>query len=79
MGNGLGGFVANAADLQELLFGRLKNRGRFAEMFNELPHAHRTHPFDEIECNMCFAGVHEEERVAFFGLRQVSLEPRLAA
>ena len=55
VGNGLGGLLADVADAEQLAFGRLKNFGRVAEMFQQLPRPHRPDMLDEVQCDKRFA------------------------
>ena len=57
-GNRPGGFITDVADAEQFTFGRLKNFGRVAEMFEQQPGAHRADVFDEIERDERLSRVH---------------------
>ena len=57
-GNGLGGVLADASDLEQLRFGRAQDSGRIAEMLQQLPHADRADVLNQIQRHQGFAGLH---------------------
>ena len=60
-GNGLGGFVADALDMPQLLSGSIENGGGIAKDFQQLTHANWTDVLDHIESDECFPGLHVED------------------
>ena len=57
-GDGLGGFLADAADLEQLRFGGAQDGRGIAEVFEQLPHADRADMLDQIQCHQGFVGLH---------------------
>ena len=55
---GFGGFLADAAHVEELVFGGAKNFGGFAEVFEQLPDAHGADVLNHVQGDQRFPGIH---------------------
>ena len=66
-GDGLGGVLADAAHLQQLLPGGAQDGGRVAEMLEQLPHAHRADVLDQVQRHQGFPGIHAPALTANLG------------